>query len=239
MDNIYRISTPEKELLNTNYMVFSLLNNHVVDGYSIVLCKASRVSYINNPKLRSGADINISYRIDDKDVYEFDRYVIDVVHEYPYHDNFIITVKVPYYPDLPLVTVLSEWVRGNDLMYWKHNNYCEAKLLWLHACFYWCQLFPPVNSGVIDVSLNSENLRNYNDFFCMPGEAFWGRRGYIGKGFDSFDDCLYELRKGDVIINIRKIKEVEPFLIGISPPGINYKEIFEDVLRDNNCNIID
>lgn len=62
---------------------------------------------------------------------------------------------------------------------------------------------------------------------------------YIGKGFDSFDDCLYELRKGNVIINIRKIKEVEPFLIRISPPGINYKEIFEDVLRENNCNIID
>lgn len=74
----------------------------------------------------------------------------------------------------------------------------------------------------------------------MLGEAFWGRKGYIGKDFFGFNDLLNELtsKTAEVNIHIKNEKKLKNFLERISPINYNYYDIFINILIDNNCNII-
>lgn len=74
----------------------------------------------------------------------------------------------------------------------------------------------------------------------MLGEAFWGRKGYIGKDFYGFNDLLGDLTANGNKINIyiKNDKKLKEFLERISPINHSYYDVFMSILVDNDCNII-
>ncbi|MDE9446353.1 barstar family protein [Xenorhabdus bovienii] len=193
----------------------------------------------NSVKVKKEDTVTISYYINDICVYEFNGYIIEKENTLTNCQEFSLVIKTSDEPPLTITAILKEWVKGNDVLYWKNNKCIEAKNLWLTASLYWQQIFPPEQNKILNASLNLEGVNNYLDFFCMLGEAFWGKRGYIGRDFHGFDDLLSDLsyEKSEINIYIENTNKLRLFLERISPPDCNYYDTFMRILVDRKCNI--
>lgn len=151
-----------------------------------------------------------------------------------------MTIKTADLPPLAISNILKEWANGNEIFYWKNNECKESKKLWLTSCLYWQQTLPLNKRTTLNPHINLDNVNNILDFFCMLGEAFWGRKGYIGKDFYGFNDLLGDLTANGNKINIyiKNDKKLKEFLERISPINHSYYDIFISILVDNDCNII-
>lgn len=52
------------------------------------------------------------------------------------------------------------------------------------------------------IIIEGKYIHDYYSFYCEFGYAFFGIFGYMGKNLDAFDDCIVELKKNRVSIDI-------------------------------------
>lgn len=237
MDETYRVYINEVEFFQAASMNCSCLEG---DNEYFALVKMMNVSnYEERIKARAGDTISICFFLNAVCVYEFEGHLIKdklgIIRETDIH----FAIKLIEIPELPLISVLTEWSKDNDFISWKKHNFTDIKKLWLDSCLYWKGICPPVTRSVINVSLSLKDVRCYEDFFCMLGEAFFGAKGYMGKDFDGFDDCLSELMQNNTKIYIEGLQKTESFLKKISPTGIDYYDVFMNIITQKNCIICD
>ncbi|CDH27001.1 hypothetical protein XBJ2_110004 [Xenorhabdus bovienii str. Jollieti] len=218
---------------------FFHLSNHESDDFGLILLRSKEIKMQSSVKVKKEDTITISYYINGICAFEFNGHIIDKENTLTNSQGFSFVIKTSDEPPLTIIAILKEWVKGNDFIYWKNNKCIEAKNLWLTACLYWQQIFPPKPNKILNASLSLEGINNYLDFFCMLGEAFWGKRGYIGRDFHGFDDLLGDLsyEKSEINIYIENMNKLKLFLERISPPDYNYHEIFMGILVNRKCNI--
>ncbi|KMJ43551.1 hypothetical protein AB204_19155 [Xenorhabdus khoisanae] len=235
----YCIYINEVECAIADKIDFFHLSNYEGDNCELILLKSKEVKIQNSIKVKKEDIITISYYINEICAYEFDGHIINKEIILEEKQELSLVIKVPHCPFLSIITILNEWVKGKDLLYWRNSHCIEAKKLWLTACLYWQQIFPPKFNKILNASLDLEGVNNYLDFFCMLGEAFWGKRGYIGRDFHGFDDLLGDLsyEKAEINIYIENMNELKLFLERISPPDCNYYDTFMEILVDKKCNI--
>ncbi|MDX8000937.1 hypothetical protein FE394_17510 [Xenorhabdus sp. Reich] len=218
---------------------FFHLSNNESDNFGLILLRSKEIKMQKSVKLKKEDTITISYYINGVCAFEFNGYIIDKENTLTNSQEFLFVIKTSDEPPLTIIAILKEWVKGNDFIYWKNNKCIEAKNLWLTACLYWQQIFPPKPNKILNASLSLEGVNNYLDFFCMLGEAFLGKRGYIGRDFHGFDDLLGDLsyEKSEINIYIENMNKLKLFLERISPPDCNYYDTFMAILADRKCNI--
>lgn len=234
----YYISINKIKIAKTSNLDFFNLNKLGFDDFEIILIKSNKITLLNDIKITKKEVITLSHYINDICISQFDASIIE--NEYAFQDNtpLSLTIKTDDELSLNTSTIIKEWFNGNEILYWKNNNSNEAKNLWLTTCLYWQQIFQPSIKSELNVYLNLEKVNNRLDFFCMLGEAFWGRKGYMGRDFYGLDDLLSELRSIKINIYIKNEKKMKQFLENISPQDNNYYLTFIDILSKNNCNII-
>lgn len=242
--NKYHILINEIEFASASYINLLHLNDYETDVPKLILMKCNDIKIHNDLKIKEKDIITISHYINNICIYEFDSYLLDYESVLNNHQELSFIIKTSDLPPLNISAILNEWSNGNEILYWKNNKCKEAKKLWLTACLYWQQTLPlnenENENEKFNIFLNLDNVNNLLDFFCMLGEAFWGRKGYIGKDFFGFNDLLNELtsKTAEVNIHIKNEKKLKNFLEKISPINYNYYDIFINILIDNNCNII-
>lgn len=234
MNDKYKVYIKDELSLQSSSVIVSCLEGK---SDNFILINAKGVSHFERGYFSAKKEDSISmcYFINEVCVYEFEGNLVSAISQDDKSQNVNFVIRTFEIPDLPLIMVLNSWVHGHDFLNWKRNKAKEIKELWLNACLYWKGAFPPPNNGAIEASLFLKDLYSYEDFFCMLGEAFFGFRGYMGKGFDSFYDCLSDLRANDVKVTLNGVQQSEHFLKKISPADINYYNIFINILTENDC----
>ncbi len=235
----YYIYVNDKKFAIADNIDLFHLNTYDYNEFKLILLKSREIEIHNSIKVKQGDTVTISYYINDSCVYEFDGYTIDKENILTTCQEFSLVIKTADDPSITITAILKEWTKGNDFLYWKNNKCIEAKDLWLTACLYWQQIFPPKQGNMLNASLSLEGVNSYLDFFCMLGEAFWGKRGYIGRDFYGFDDLLGDLsyEKSEINIYIENMNKLKIFLERISPPDCNYYDTFMEILANRKCNI--
>lgn len=237
INSIYHIFVSDKKIISSDNLYFLNLSEENNNSSQILLIKQSNLKIDKDIIIKKEDIINISFYINELCIYELNGNLLEHKVNLKKGTPFSLRMKTTDFPPLTISTILKEWADGNEILYWKENKCKEAKNLWLTSCLYWQQIFPNNKPTSIDVNLNLDSVNNYLDFFCMLGEAFWGRKGYIGRDFHGFDDQLSEL-KSQANIYIKDEKKLKLFLERISPYGCNYYNNFIDILLKNNCNIV-
>lgn len=237
INSIYYIYINNIRITSSDNLYFYNLSEENHQTFQTLLIKQPNLKVNRDIIIREEDIIDISFYINNICIYELSGYILENEVNLKKENPFLLLMKTTDFPALTVSTILKEWADGNEIFYWKDNRCKEAKSLWLTSCLYWQQLFPKNKQTSIDVNLNLDNVNNYLDFFCMLGEAFWGRKGYIGRDFHGFDDQLSELH-AKMNIYIKDEKKLKLFLERISPCSYNYYDVFIEILLKNNCNII-
>ncbi|AYY82806.1 hypothetical protein [Proteus vulgaris] len=215
--------------------------NHI-DNENIffLLIKSDEIKISDSIKIKTNDIINISFYINNTCIYEFDSNLLDNEIKLNEGQNLSLTIKTTDLPPLAISNILKEWENGNEIFYWRSNKCEKSKKIWLNSCLYWQQTLPSNKNIILNPHINLDDVNNILDFFCMLGEAFWGRKGYIGKDFYGFNDLLGDLTANGNKINIyiKNDKKLKEFLERISPINHSYYDVFMSILVDNDCNII-
>ncbi|PHM70782.1 hypothetical protein [Xenorhabdus sp. KJ12.1] len=237
----YYIYVNDKKLAISDNIDLFHLKTYGNDEFELILLQSREITIFNDFKIRQEDLVTISYYINNTCICEFFGNIIEKEYTLTNCQKFSLLIKTSDEPPITIMTILKEWAQGNDFLYWKNNKCKESKKLWLTACLYWQQIFLPKSEKTIHVSLYLDGVSNYLDFFCMLGEAFFGKRGYIGKDFHGFDGLLSDLsyKKSEINIYTNNIKKLKLLLERISPPEHNYYDIFIDILINRNCNLIE
>jgi hypothetical protein len=112
------------------------------------------------------------------------------------------------------------------------------KNAWLNACLRWKQFSPPTHfPRSIVVTIDPNKILCREDVFCVLGEAILGHRGYIGKGLDSFEECLKELVFGEgmsIKFNIKDQNLFRQKARSFSEHG-DFFDSFMEILQQCGC----
>jgi hypothetical protein len=79
---------------------------------------------------------------------------------------------------------------------WRPLSSEYEKREWLRACLHWTGL-PTTSIGNFTYRIDSNQVGEEIDFYCLLGEVFFGYKGYFGFGPDAFEDCFREIYKCD------------------------------------------
>lgn len=91
-----------------------------------------------------------------------------------------------------LVNLLYDW-SNNKRQDWRSMKRRSDRILWIRASL--------CHSGLAKSFLHNQNykidgseIKYEEDLYCSLGECFFGKYGYIGRGLDSLEDCLVEMK---------------------------------------------
>lgn len=234
MDDKYKIYINDELSLQASSVMASCLEG-ASDNFVLIRVSDISTSWENGFDAKKGDSISIGYFINDIYVYEFEGDSLSDITQDNNKQNINLVIRTIEMPDLPLIMVLNSWVREHEILNWKKTRAKEMKELWLNSCLYWQGVFPPSGDGIIEATLSIKDVYCYEDFFCMLGESFFGFRGYMGKGFDSFYDCLSELVINNVNVTLKDVERIAHFLKSISPADTDYYDVFINILTENGC----
>jgi RNAse (barnase) inhibitor barstar len=137
-----------------------------------------------------------------------------------------------------VLEILHGWAIG-DGQYedWRErgDQFCEA---WLSASLKWAggirKSYEPQSSIIVDGGAISTK----NELYCALGEAFFGKKGYLGSNLDALEDCLENLSapnsKPTVLFKdfeqmCKAIDNVEY----LQAKGKSYSQVLLDIFRRN------
>ncbi|MDO1451861.1 hypothetical protein Q0590_36670 [Rhodocytophaga aerolata] len=87
--------------------------------------------------------------------------------------------------------ILELWKFGK-VPDWRPLETEHEKHEWLRACLDWTGL-PTTSIGKFNYRIDSNQVVEEIDFYCLIGEVFFGYRGYFGFGPHAFEDCFIEI----------------------------------------------
>ncbi|MBD2799289.1 hypothetical protein ABLB84_07635 [Xenorhabdus szentirmaii] len=241
IDSQFHISINDEIFAIASDLDLFELNHYGNNDFELILLKSKEIEIQNSIETKQGDKVTLDYSINDMCVNSFEGNVIDKQSTPVNCCDFSLVIKTNDEHSIAIIVILKEWIKGNDLFYWRNNKCTEAKDLWLTASLYWQQIFPPEPDKILNASLDLNGVNNYLDFFCMLGEAFFGKHGYIGRDFHGFDDLLGDLsyRKSEINIYIKSIKKLKQFLERISPWGCNYYDAFMEITANRGCKLFE
>lgn len=91
-----------------------------------------------------------------------------------------------------LINLLYDW-SNNKPQDWRSMKRRSDRILWIQASL--------CHSGLPKSFIRNQNykidgsqIKYEEDLYCSLGESLFGKYGYLGKGLDSLEDCLIEMK---------------------------------------------
>jgi RNAse (barnase) inhibitor barstar len=128
--------------------------------------------------------------------------------------------------------IVKKWKNG-DKLDWRDLT-TEERGEWLLACLFTTGL-PLGTIPKADYLINGDEINDPVDLYCLLGQTFFEKRGYMGQGLDGLDDCFIQLEVQPgttlTIKNHLKVKMV------LQQRFDNYFDVLLDTLMEHGLNV--
>lgn len=177
-------------------------------------------------KIKKNDDLDINLTFETNILFSFPA---RLQNDLLFHNSNIFSIIVESCADIDFCALafFKTWLKGDTTLHWENMSSTMLKRSWLLACLQWSVLFPPQKKKTNKIKINTSNIKCYEDFFCMLGEAFYGYRGYVGSNFDILSEYLLSIKisNEDLVFDIDDLNKLQLLLSSFSSEK-NYFKIW-------------
>lgn len=188
---------------------------------NVLVLKLDEIS----PDILDLKELDISIYLGEKLYTEFQYNVSSIVFEHTVL-KIHLNGKLPkFIYDQDVIDVYRSWEANSNLSF--YTLPVRKKKAWLFNCFILSGL--PAQISRSSVHIDCKNIKDDYDLFFAFAEAFIGPKGYFGRDFNGFRDCLYLCGKSDTSIHLKNAHQLDR--IFAKDPSFTKQDFLNDFLK--------
>jgi hypothetical protein len=208
-------------------------------GHTRALCVGfDDLRVLADVSIRRDDDLCLSYTAGEHVLESLDLRATETLHFTSSQSMYVFECPTEF--DYLSLCIVRAWIRGLSSMTWQALPSPILRNAWLNACLRWRQISPPKRvPRSIGVHIDTNAIDCPEDMFCALGEATLGHRGYMGKGLDSFEECLKELvfREGMSIKFHIEAQDIFREKVRTFSGDGNFFGSFMEILKECGCTV--